>query len=290
MQHAMTIDVEDYFQVSAFENTLSRDEWPQMPSRVVDNTRRLLDLYDAKSLRGTFFVLGLVAKQFPELVREIADRGHEIACHGYSHRLIYEQSLATFTSETCDSKALLEDITGTAVRGYRAASYSITDRSLWALDVLVEAGFEYDSSIFPVRHDRYGIVDAPREIHIARAPGGGEIIEFPLSTARIAGLRIPIAGGGYFRLYPLALTTALWRRAIAETAQPQVFYLHPWEVDPDQPVMPGISRFTRFRHYVNLARCGARLAKLTETFPFGTMGEIIEDYRSRSLPVHHYQA
>ncbi len=290
IQHAMTIDVEDYFQVSAFEKTLPREQWQEMPSRVEGNTRKLLEFYEQRNLRATFFVLGCVAAQFPHLVREIAAKGHEIACHGYSHRLIYEQERATFEQETKDSKALLEDLSGTAVLGYRAASYSITNRSLWALDTLAECGFEYDSSIFPIHHDRYGIVDAPREIHIAKSPAGAEIIEFPLSTATFGRLRIPIAGGGYFRLYPFALTRALWRRAISETNQPQVFYLHPWEIDPDQPRMPGISLTTRFRHYLNLARCESRLSALSDEFNFGTMADIIAQYRQQQLTVHSYSA
>ena len=286
--HAMTIDVEDYYMVSAFNASLAREDWHKQASRVEDNTRRLLDIYAARDINITWFVLGMVAEKHPDLIRELHRAGHEIASHGYSHKLIYEQSQQEFHEETRRSKSILEDITGEPVRGYRAASYSITQKSLWALDSLVELGFDYDSSIFPVHHDRYGIPDAPRAIHRAAAPNGGSIIEYPLSTATFSSLRIPIAGGGYFRIYPYWLTRMLWQRAIRETRQPQVFYLHPWELDPEQPRMPDLSLLSRFRHYINLHRCEGRLERHMDSFRFGTMAEIIDAQQASELVLVQY--
>jgi polysaccharide deacetylase family protein (PEP-CTERM system associated) len=215
-------------------------------------------------------VLGWVAERYPGLVREIARRGHEIACHGLSHRLVYEQSPQEFHAETLRAKALLEDVTGTAVLGYRAASYSIVRRSLWALDILVELGFAYDSSIFPVRHDRYGMPEAERMPHRLATPGGKAIVEWPLSTARIFGVKLPVAGGGYFRLLPYWLTRRGLRSINHREARPFIFYLHPWEIDPAQPrVAAGL--LSRFRHYTNLDKCEARLRRLLQEFRFGTV-------------------
>ena len=288
LAHAMTVDVEDYFQVSAFNEALSRDDWSKQSSRVVANTERLLDLYDTHNIKITFFVLGMVAEQFPDLVKQIHSRGHEVASHGYSHKLIFEQSPDVFHEETKRSKLMLEDLIGQAVRGYRAASYSITKKSLWALDTLTELGFDYDSSIFPVHHDRYGIPEAPREIHRAQSANGGVLTEFPLSTALLGSTTIPIAGGGYFRIYPYWLTNMLWRRAIAETEAPQVFYLHPWEIDPDQPKIDGLSLLSKFRHYFNLGKCEKRLAKHMNNFSFTTMASIIDKKNAGPLKTVRY--
>ena len=208
ISNALTVDVEDYFHVSAFADNIDRHDWGSHPLRVEANTRRLLDLFDEYNARATFFVLGWVAERKTGLVREIADRGHEVACHGYSHQLVYNQTPEVFREETVQSKRILEEIIQTKVRGYRAASYSITSRSLWALDILAEAGFEYDSSIFPIRHDRYGMPDALDYPHQMKTPGGHSLVEFPLSTAKLLKYRLPIAGGGYFRLYPYWLSRA----------------------------------------------------------------------------------
>jgi len=273
--NAMSVDVEDYFHVAALSEAISRDDWGSMNARVDQNTRRLLDLFDRSRTNATFFVLGWVAERHPALVREIRDRGHEVACHGFSHKLVYQQTPAEFREETRKSKAILEDLTGQPVEGYRAASYSITPQSLWALDVLCEEGFVYDSSIFPVRHDLYGMPGAQRFPHMLRAPGGAEIAEFPPSTARLFGQNLPAAGGGYFRLYPYPLSRWLIRRVNETEKQPTVFYLHPWEVDPDQPQVD-VGWRSRFRHYNNLGKCEARLGRLLEDFRFGTVKSVLE--------------
>jgi len=267
--NALTVDVEDYFHVSAFASSISPASWASRESRVVGNTERLLAIFEQLDVRGTFFVLGWVAERYPHLVRDIAARGHEIACHGYSHRLVYEQSPEEFYDETSRAKSLLENIVGSAVLGYRAASYSIVRRSLWALDVLVELGFTYDSSVFPIRHDRYGIPGAERAPHYLPTPGGKVIAEWPLSTARIFGVKIPVSGGGYFRLLPYWLTRWGLNSINRHESRPFIFYLHPWEIDPGQPLVRA-SRFSRFRHYNNLDKCEERLQILLREFRFGT--------------------
>ncbi len=269
VRNALTVDVEDYFHVAALASNIHRDSWASRESRVVDNTQKLLAIFEQFDVRGTFFVLGWVAEKYPQLVRDIAASGHEIACHGFSHRLVYEQSPKEFYEETLRAKDLLEDITGSGVDGYRAASYSIVRESLWALDILVELGFAYDSSIFPVRHDRYGIPNAERGPHRMSTPKGKSIVEWPLATAKIWGCRLPVAGGGYFRLLPYWLSrwglTSINRREL----RPFVFYLHPWEIDPAQPRVSA-SWLSRFRHYTNLGKCEERLRRLLGEFQFGT--------------------
>jgi polysaccharide deacetylase family protein (PEP-CTERM system associated) len=267
--NALTVDVEDYFHVSALAGAIHPDTWDTRESRVEENVRKLLALFDEAGARGTFFVLGWVAERHPRLVKEIAARGHEIACHGFSHRLVYDQPPEEFHAETLRAKRLLEDLTGSAVLGYRAASYSIVRRSLWALDVLVELGFAYDSSIFPVRHDRYGIPDAERMPHRLSTPSGKVIVEWPLSTARVFGARLPVSGGGYFRLLPYWLTRWGLNSINRREARPFIFYLHPWEIDPAQPRVRA-SRLSRFRHYTNLHKCEHRLRQLLREFRFGT--------------------
>jgi polysaccharide deacetylase family protein (PEP-CTERM system associated) len=278
----MTVDVEDYFHVSAFERVISPDNWPQWPSTVERNTRRLLELFDQVDIKATFFVLGWVAERYAPLIAEIHRRGHEIASHGYSHRLVYRQSPELFRKETLRSKQLLEDIVQTPVVGYRAASYSITRKSLWALDILAELGFTWDSSIFPVYHDRYGIPDSPTQPYRITTAAGAEILEFPLTTAKVLGYRMPAAGGGYFRLYPYWLSRWLFQRASAEQ-RAAIFYLHPWEIDPDQPRVPGAGALSRFRHYNNLGRCLPRLRKLLRDFPFGTVSATLQTATTRPL-------
>ncbi len=273
IQNALTVDVEDYFQVSAFAKSIKQNDWDKHPLRVEKNTRRLMDMFDEAQVKATFFVLGWVADRSRGLIKEIAERGHEVACHGYSHQLIYNQTQKVFREETIRSKELLEDITQTPVHGYRAASYSITRDSLWALDILAEAGFVYDSSIFPIRHDRYGIPDAEDVPHLLRTPGDHSLIEFPLSTAKIFNHKLPVAGGGYFRLYPYALTKAGLRQ-INRRNQPFIFYLHPWEIDADQPRIEA-SWFSRFRHYNNLDKCEPRLQQLLKDFQFSTVLEVL---------------
>lgn len=275
VKNAISVDVEDYFHVAALSKTISRDQWDGIPSRVETNTRLLLDMFDGRGVKGTFFVLGWVAEKHPELVKEIAARGHEVACHGFSHQLVYRQTPEVFREETRRSKALLEDLAQCAVNGYRAASYSITPASLWALDILAEAGFTYDSSIFPVRHDRYGMPGADEQPHILKTPSGYSLVEFPLSVYRIFKYNLPVAGGGYFRLFPYAVTRFAFRR-INAAGTPGIFYLHPWEVDPDQPRVKA-SLLSTFRHYNNLDRCEKRLEQLLDDFRFTTVTNVLED-------------
>lgn len=273
--NAFTVDVEDYYQVEAFAGVVDRASWDRYESRVERNTWQLLDLLDdSGGVKGTFFVLGCVADRHPQLVRAIAERGHEIASHGYSHRLVYRQSRKVFREETYRSKSLLEDLCQRPVLGYRAATYSITRQSLWALDTLCDLGFRYDSSIFPSWHDKYGIPDADPNPGVLRAPSGGTLVEFPISVVRFGRLRLPVAGGGYFRLLPYALTR-LGLARINRGGQPFVFYLHPWEVDPDQPRIARAPLLSRFRHYLNLRRCEPRLRRLLHDFPLTTMSRAL---------------
>jgi len=279
MRNALTIDVEDYFHVTAFEKCIARESWKTCTPRVEENTRATLDLLDEFSLKGTFFVLGWVAECFPKLVREICDRGHELACHGYGHQLIYAIGPDSFREDIRKSKTLLEDLGGRAVLGYRAPSYSITSKSMWALDILIEAGFTYDSSIFPVHHDIYGMPDAPRFPHTIHRDRGS-IQEFPLTTLPIKVLgkefRLPVAGGGYLRLLPVALLKHALIKINRQEKQPVVLYFHPWEIDPDQPKVPGAPLKSRFRHYVNLHKTRDKLRTLFAALPFGTMARCLE--------------
>ncbi|WP_224983401.1 XrtA system polysaccharide deacetylase [Geomonas agri] len=276
MLNALTVDVEDYFQVSAFERYVDRDRWDDYPLRVEANTDRVLDLFDTFGVRGTFFVLGWVARRRPALVREIRDRGHEIACHGYGHQLVYRLGKEKFREDVREAKALLEDVTGHRVFGYRAPSYSITRQSLWALDVLVEEGFEFDSSVFPVYHDIYGLPGAPRFPHLITR-SGGVIREFPLSTypLSLAGRQflLPVAGGGYLRLFPASFLGRCIREINGREGEPAVLYFHPWETDPGQPHIQAGLR-SRFRHYLNLEKTEGKLRELLSGIRFGTMSEV----------------
>jgi polysaccharide deacetylase family protein (PEP-CTERM system associated) len=273
--NALTVDVEDYFHVSAFAGSIERDQWDSLECRVEANTRRLLALFDKAAVSGTFFMLGWVADRYPGLVREIVAGGHELACHGYSHRLIYTQAQREFREETLRAKKLLEDVGGVPVNGYRAASYSITSRSTWAISVLVEAGFRYDSSIVPVKHDLYGMRGARAHPYRMRLAGGQTLVEFPPSTIELAGLRIPIAGGGYFRLFPYWFSRWAMNRVNACDGQPFSFYLHPWEIDPAQPRIDAPLK-SRFRHYNNLDKCEARLCRLLKDFRFAPMQSVLD--------------
>ena len=272
--NAFSVDVEDYFQVAALAPAIARESWDKRESRVERNTDLLLALLAERSIRGTFFVLGWIAERHPALVKRIAAAGHEIASHGYSHHLIYSQSREDFYEETVRSKRLLEDLSAAAVIGYRAASFSITRRSLWALDVLAELGFRYDSSIFPIRHDRYGIPGAAAEPGKVTAPSGATLVEFPMSAATFLGLKVPVSGGGYFRLLPYALTRRGLRQINERGGRPFTFYLHPWEVDPGQPRVR-VGWLSRFRHYTNLDRCEPRLRRLLAEFRFAPMREVL---------------
>jgi len=275
MMNAMTIDVEDYFHVSVFEKTVDRSRWDTLETRVRANTDRLLDLFDERGVRGTFFVLGWVAERYPDLVKAIAARGHELASHGYAHRLVYDQTPEVFREDVRRAKDLIEAAAAQPVRGYRAPSFSVTSRSLWALDVLVEEGYTYDASIFPIRHDRYGIPGAPRWPH-AIDRGRGRIFEVPGSTVRIGSTNLPVAGGGYFRILPYAWTHWGIARVNRTERQPAIFYLHPWEIDPGQPRLPA-SRLGRFRHYRNLGKVEPRLRRLLADFSFGPLRHVLPE-------------
>ena len=278
LMNAMTVDVEDYFQVSAFDNAVPRASWDSRPSRVCGNTERLLDLFGEVKIRATFFVLGWVAERFPGLVQRIVSEGHELASHGFEHRLVYAQTTTEFREDLRSARAALECAGGCAVLGYRAPSYSIVRKSLWALDVLIEEGYVYDSSIYPVRHDRYGIPDWSREVHQIERPGGS-IWELPGSTIRVAGTNLPIGGGGYFRLLPYGWTRNGILRLNA-TNRPAIFYLHPWEIDPAQPRIAA-GALSRFRHYRNLAQTEGRLRRLLGEFPFGRVTDVLADVAAR---------
>jgi polysaccharide deacetylase family protein (PEP-CTERM system associated) len=270
--NAFTVDVEDYFHVAALASAIPRDSWATCEYRVEASTEHLLALLAEHHVHGTFFVLGWVAERSPALIRRIAAAGHEIACHGFSHELVYRQSPESFRAETARSKRLLEDLIGERVRGYRAASFSVTRDSLWALDVLIDLGFEYDSSVFPIRHDRYGLPGASPEPNRLAALSGRTLVEFPMSTASFLGVRVPVSGGGYFRILPYRLTRAALRQINHRLKRPFTFYLHPWELDPGQPRI-AVGWFSRFRHYTNLARCEGRLRRLLGEFAFTTMRE-----------------
>ena len=272
--NAFTVDVEDYFQVSAFEKHVPRDQWDRWESRVVPNTHRVLELLDRHSVKATFFVLGWVAERYPHLVREIHSSGHEIGSHGFWHRLIYEQTPEEFRADLRRSRDVLQDVIGGPVTAHRAASFSITNRSLWALEILVEEGFLVDSSVFPVRHDRYGIPGAEPRLHRI-ATAAGPLWEFPPSVVRLVGMNLPVSGGGYFRLYPLAWTLYCLRRINRAERQPHIFYVHPWELDPEQPRIDAASRTARFRHYVNLGRNEQKLDQLLRHLRFGRLCDVI---------------
>lgn len=337
--NALSVDLEDYFMVSAFENVVKRENWERYESRIERNTYRLLEILDTvqapcrnknplsfnyepgihHSPKATFFCLGWVAERFPHLIKTIHSQGHEIASHGYNHRMITFLSPEEFREDIRRTKAILEDLTGERILGYRAPSYSITLRTLWALEILAEEGYLYDSSIFPIHHDRYGIPDAPRypfciefdagkipsqlkkpkylhEIGISKIIGKRDsiytntnptsrtlgpnihdfIVEFPISTLKIFGYNLPIGGGGYFRLFPIQFTLWALRQIQQEDGVPFVFYIHPWEIDPIQPTVYGVSRISRFRHYVNLKKTKSRLEKLLQIMPFSSFSKIFD--------------
>ena len=271
--NAMSVDVEDYFHVSVFDGIVPRSTWGDMQSRVCANTERLLDIFDEYRIRSTFFVLGWVAERHPALVRTIAQRGHEVASHGYAHRLVYDQTPQAFREDVRRAKRIIEDAGGCEVGGYRAPSYSITPRSLWALDVLIEEGHWYDASIFPIRHDRYGIPVSPREPFYVERDAGG-LMEVPGSTVRVGPVNLPVAGGGYFRILPYRWTRWGMARLNRTEKRPAVFYLHPWEIDPEQPRLSA-GWLGRFRHYRNLAETESRLRALLSEFGFGTVAALL---------------
>jgi polysaccharide deacetylase family protein (PEP-CTERM system associated) len=269
----MSVDVEDYFQVSAFDRVVSRAAWDTLESRVVRSTHVLLDMFDRRAVKATFFTLGWVAERHPALVREIAARGHEVASHGFHHQLVYSLTPKQFREDVRAARATLESTIGRSVVGYRAPSYSITKSNLWAIDVLIEEGYLYDTSIFPIHHDRYGIPDAPRHRHLVER-GSGTLVEMPASTVRVGSVNLPIAGGGYFRLLPYGWTEWGIRTVNRTERAPVVFYVHPWEIDADQPRIP-VGRIARWRHYGGLERTAPRLERLLRDFRFDTVAALL---------------
>jgi len=269
--NAMSVDVEDYFQVSAFESIVDRENWDRLECRVERNTHKAMALFDAADVKATFFVLGWIAERYPQLVRDIVVNGHELASHGYSHSRITLLDKQQFRDEIKSSKAMLEDIGSVEVRGYRAPSYSIVESTLWAHEILADEGYRYSSSVYPIKHDLYGIPDAPRFMYEVLE---SEITEIPVSTVAISGCNIPCGGGGYFRLFPYQVSKWAIQRVNREENQPCNFYFHPWELDPDQPRQKQIPLKTRFRHYLNLRRMETRLQCLLKDFKWGTMADV----------------
>ena len=260
--NAMTVDVEDYFQVSAFAPHVDRDAWDTMECRVERNVDSILGLLADAGASATFFTLGWIAERYPQIVKRIAAAGHEVASHGFAHLRASEQTPAEFRADIRLAKAVLEDIAGCEVRGYRAPSFSIGKNNAWAHDAIAEAGYRYSSSVYPIRHDHYGMPDSPRFAYEVR-PG---LLEVPITTVRLLGNNFPAGGGGYFRLLPYRVSHWSLRTINARDRQPAMFYFHPWELDPGQPRVPGAGAKTRFRHYVNLERTAPRLARLFRDF------------------------
>ena len=271
----MTVDVEDYFQVEAFSDRVSRKDWSSFPSRVERSTKILLDLFDEHHVQATFFIVGWLADQSPNLVREIVARGHEPGCHSYWHRTVYSLTPEEFREDTRRARDRIEQAGGMRVQGYRAPTWSITSECLWALDILGELGFEYDSSIYPIHHDLYGIPGAARFPYKHHLKQGGELQEFPPATVTIAGATLPAAGGGYLRIFPLRYTHFAFQQFERTTSFPLVVYLHPWEVDPNQPRIAGRLK-SRLRHYTNLSRMQDKLRLLLERYEFGPLRDWLE--------------
>ena len=279
--NALTIDVEDYFQVSAFAPHIERSDWDSRECRVERNVDRILALLEAADTKATFFTLGWIAERYPVLVRRIVEGGHELASHGYGHERVSDLSEAEFFNDIHSAKALLEDIAGVGVQGYRAPSFSIGAGNLWALDTLQRAGYRYSSSIYPIKHDHYGMPDAPRFSHQIR----DGLIEVPPTTLRMLNRNLPSSGGGYFRLFPYALSRWMLRQVNCQDHAPAVFYFHPWEIDGGQPRIQGIGLKTRFRHYVNINRMEPRLGRLLRDFRWGRMDHIFLPEHAQEVSV-----
>lgn len=269
--NAMTVDVEDYFQVSAFEGVVSRAQWQHIPCRVEANVERILALFADYNVKGTFFTLGWIAERYPQLIHKIVAQGHELASHGWEHIRVINQNPKEFREDISKTKKLLEDLSGTAVLGYRAASYSINHHNLWALDELADAGYEYSSSIVPIKHDLYGMPEASR---FPFRTAERNFLEIPISTVTVAGRQVNCGGGGWFRLFPYAFSQWAIRSVNENESQPCIFYFHPWEIDHLQPRIQGISAKTRFRHYLNLSKTHARLERLLNDFKWSRMDRV----------------
>jgi polysaccharide deacetylase family protein (PEP-CTERM system associated) len=280
--NAMTVDVEDYFQVAAFDGCIPREDWSRWPARVEGNTRRILELFDERGVHATFFTLGWVAERWPALVRDIAASGHEIASHGFGHERLTALDRVAFRDGIVRTKRLLEDVSGTQVSGYRAPSWSIGPTTLWAHEELREAGYRYSSSIVPIRHDLYGMPAAPRFAFVAGASG---LLEVPATTVRFWGRNWPCGGGGFFRLLPYPLFSRGLKRVNGKERRPTVFYFHPWEIDPGQPRVPGVSLKNRTRHYLNLKHMAPRVGRLLRDFRFDRMDRVFPVDAGAEYPV-----
>lgn len=279
--NALTIDVEDYFQVSAFAPHIARSEWSTRECRVERNVNAILEMLSRRGIKATFFTLGWIAERYPQLVRQIVKEGHELASHGYGHERATDQTEAAFFADIHLAKIVLEDLADSEVKGYRAPSFSIGTGNLWAFDSLMRAGYRYSSSIYPIRHDHYGMPDSPRFAHEVR-PG---LVEIPITTLRMLNRNLPSSGGGYFRLLPYALSRWMLGRVNQHDREAGIFYFHPWEIDTGQPRIPGISRKTRFRHYVNISRMQGRLNRLLDDFKWGRMDHIFLDRLTKDGPI-----
>lgn len=279
--NAMTIDVEDYFQVSAFAPHIDRSTWDTRECRVERNVGRILEMLDANATKATFFTLGWLAQRYPALVRSIVESGHELASHGFGHERASDLSEAAFKEDIVSAKKLLEDIGGVEVKGYRAPSFSIGEGNLWAFDCLAEAGYRYSSSVYPIRHDHYGMPDSPRHVYLVRP----DLLEVPITTLRVFNRNFPSSGGGYFRLLPYALSRWMLNRVNQEDGEAGIFYFHPWEIDTGQPRIEGIGSKTRFRHYVNIERMERRLTQLFKDFRWGRMDQIFLEPLAQNVPL-----
>lgn len=269
--NAMTVDVEDYFQVQAFANVIPRDRWAEMPSRVEANTDRILEQFARAGVNATFFTLGWVAERYPSIVRKIVAGGHELASHGYSHMLADKQSPAAFADDVKRARTLLEDIGGVPVHGYRAPTFSINASNPWAFDALLDAGYRYSSSVYPVKHDLYGVADAPRQPY---QPRGNGLWELPMTTVRLFGRNLPCSGGGYFRLAPYSVYRQALRHMHRVDRQPAMFYFHPWEIDAGQPRIAEARRLSKFRHYLNIAAMSGRVDRLLADFRWDRVDKV----------------
>jgi polysaccharide deacetylase family protein (PEP-CTERM system associated) len=273
--NAFSVDVEDWYQVSDFEAVVRFESWDRYESRVARNTERILALLEEARVRGTFFVLTWNAERHPEVVRRIAAAGHEVACHGYAHRLVYDQTPAVFRDDVARARRTLEDLIGAPILGYRAPSFSITPRSAWALDVLLECGFRYDSSVLPIDDTLGGFPGTPRFPHVVRERDGRGLVEFPITTARAFGRNLPLGGGGYLRVFPYRYLAWGIRRVNRRDRQPAVFYIHPWEIDPEQPRMKTAGKRGFSTHYIGLARTEAKLRRLLREFRFAACADVL---------------
>jgi polysaccharide deacetylase family protein (PEP-CTERM system associated) len=274
MLNALSFDIEDYYQVEAFKQFVRFEDWPQYSSRVAANTRKISDILDERNVKATFFILGWVAERFPALVKRLAADGHEIATHGYAHQMVYTQTPAEFEADLAHSIAVLSDLSGQPILGYRAPTYSIIEDSFWAFEILMRHKIRYDSSIFPITHDRYGVPNAERFPYTIQGKNGGILLEFPLSTLQVGKWNLPVAGGGYLRLFPYWLLKQSLRR-LNRQRRAGIIYLHPWELDPEQPRIRNIPLSTRFRHYINLHSTAAKLRRLIHDFEFAPIRDVL---------------